>query len=90
MPHHVHDAQLHHHPGEHRLNGVRKALEARYTGDEVFCTSRLRSSVTTYSQNLTPSVWASHRPSTSFSPVMVMPMAKYTALPRRAPSRTFT
>lgn len=40
------------------------------------CTPRLRSSVTTCSQNLAPSVWASHTPSTSFSPLIVMPMAR--------------
>lgn len=40
---------------------------------------RLRSSVTTCCQNLAHSLWANHRPSTSFSPLMLMPMARYTA-----------
>ena len=34
MAHHVHDAQLHHCLGEHRLNGLRKALEPINAGNE--------------------------------------------------------
>ena len=40
------------------------------------CTPRFFSSVTTCNQNLAPSVCAIHRPSTSFSPAMLMPMAR--------------
>src|SRR5574344_2199597 len=52
-----------------------KPLSPSTQAMKMSCTPRLRSSVTTCSQNLAPSVWASHRPSTSFSPAMVMPMA---------------
>ncbi len=40
------------------------------------CTPRFFNSVTTCSQNLAPSVWAIHRPSTSLWPSMFTPMAR--------------
>jgi phosphonoacetaldehyde hydrolase len=72
------------------LDGIGEALSPSTQAMKMSCTPRLRSSVTTCSQNLAPSVCARHRPSTSFSPFIVMPMARYTALTRTAPSRTFT
>ena len=48
-----------------------------------------REGFTTCSQNLGPSVWAIHRPSTSLRPFRLTPMARYKALTRTAPlSRT--
>ena len=72
----VHDAQLHLGPREDRLDRLGQPLEPIHAGDKAVLTPRFFSSLNTVSQNFEPSVWATHNPSSSFSPSRLMPSAR--------------
>ena len=72
-----HDIQLDRRLGKDGLDGVGEPFSPSTQAMKTSCTPRLNSSVTTCHQNWAPSLWASQRPSTSFSPSIVMPMARF-------------
>jgi len=78
------DAGRHHTVREGGGDRLGEALPFRpsTTAISTSLTPRALRSFMTLSQNLAPSGCSSHRPSTSFSPSQLMPMARYTVLLR--------
>ncbi len=69
VAHQMHDAQLYRGVWIDGFNRFGKAFQTVDTGDEDVYAPRFFRSVNTCNQNLAPSAWTIHKPSTSFSPL---------------------
>ncbi len=80
VTHHMDDTQLDMGLREDAVYRIRETLQTVHTGNQDVLKARFFSSVSTLSQNFVPSFSASHIPSNSFWPSVLIPSARKTAL----------